>query len=431
MKNKFIKISFYFLTLLLMFSCSENDDYTGDTVLTVSSPTLAVSLGFPNAQTLIEQEISYDFTVTISEIQAVDVVVYLEQTEGTATVNEDFSMPQSVKIERGALSASGKITIHEDEIMEDTETVTIQIGAGNEANLSGVSGQTVSFEIANLTEGDLVVGMSWAASSLVTDNYGNEIAAYDLANLRLLLADSPYTRIYDKANGTANETYILSEAAPDMTYSFIADIHAAMSEIPVDLDITLTFDQVGVINGQTYSFSTALNTADFCPTVNYVMATVTKSGNSYSIAEVGEKNSLDLNDVIGTWSGQATWFDVYGYTSEVITSMDVNGDLLINGLAFQWFKGVEFWNEVIISNTPVKITFNDGCTDDFIIEEQPYIVSTWNGSPQPAYNLSGFGTLVKTATGFDMIVFPILHQSSSMIDGNNWGLQFVEVLTLD
>ena len=429
MKNILIKISFSILTFLLMFSCSEKDDYTGDSVLSVSSPTLAVSLGFPNAQTLIEQEISYDFTVTISEIQAVDVVVYLEQTEGTATVNEDFSMPQSVKIERGALSASGKITIHEDEIMEDTETVTIQIGAGNEANLSGVSGQTVSFEIANLTEGDLVVGMSWAASSSVTDNYGNEIAAYDLANLRLLLADFPFTRIYDKANGTANETYILSEAAPDITYSFIADVHAAMSEIPVDLDITLTFDQVGVINGQTHSFSTALNTTESCPTVNYVMATVTKSGNSYSIAEVGKKNSIDLNDVVGTWSGQASWFDIFGYTSEVITSMDVNGDLLINGLAFQWFKG--WWDEVIISNTPVKITFNDGCTDDFIIEEQPYIVSTWNGSPQPAYNLSGSGTLEKTATGFRMIVFPILHQSSSMIDGNNWGVQFVEVLTLD
>ena len=429
MKNILIKISFSILTFLLMFSCSEKDDYTGDSVLSVSSPTLAVSLGFPNAQTLIEQEISYDFTVTISEIQAVDVVVHLEQTEGTATVNEDFSMPKSVKIEKGALSASGKITIHEDEIMEDTETVTIQIGSGNEANLSGVSGQTVSFEIANLTEGDLVVGMSWAASSSVTDNYGNEIAAYDLANLRLLLADSPFTRIYDKANGTANETYILSEAAPDMTYSFIADVHAAMSEIPVDLDITLTFDQVGVINGQTHSFSTALNTTESCPTVNYVMATVTKSGNSYSIAEVGKKNSIDLNDVVGTWSGQASWFDIFGYTSEVITSMDVNGDLLINGLAFQWFKG--WWDEVIISNTPVKITFNDGCTDDFIIEEQPYIVSTWNGSPQPAYNLSGSGTLEKTATGFRMIVFPILHQSSSMIDGNNWGLQFVEVLTLD
>ena len=429
MKNILIKISFSILTFLLMFSCSEKDDYTGDSVLSVSSPTLAVSLGFPNAQTLIEQEISYDFTVTISEIQAVDVVVHLEQTEGTATVNEDFSMPQSVKIERGALSASGKITIHEDEIMEDTETVTIQIGSGNEANLSGVSGQTVSFEIANLTEGDLVVGMSWAASSSVTDNYGNEIAAYDLANLRLLLADFPFTRIYDKANGTANETYILSEAAPDITYSFIADVHAAMSEIPVDLDITLTFDQVGVINGQTHSFSTALNTTESCPTVNYVMATVTKSGNSYSIAEVGKKNSIDLNDVVGTWSGQASWFDIFGYTSEVITSMDVNGDLLINGLAFQWFKG--WWDEVIISNTPVKITFNDGCTDDFIIEEQPYIVSTWNGSPQPAYNLSGSGTLEKTATGFRMIVFPILHQSSSMIDGNNWGVQFVEVLTLD
>ena len=100
MKNKFIKTSFLFLTLLLMFSCAENDDYTGDSVLTVSSPALEVSLGFSESQTLVETEKSYDFTVSISETQAVDVVVYLEQTEGTATAGEDFSMPSSVTIKK-------------------------------------------------------------------------------------------------------------------------------------------------------------------------------------------------------------------------------------------------------------------------------------------------------------------------------------------
>ena len=262
MKNKFIKTSFLFLTLLLMFSCAENDDYTGDSVLTVSSPALEVSLGFSESQTLVETEKSYDFTVSISETQAVDVVVYLEQTEGTATAGEDFSMPSSVTIKKGSLSASDVITIHEDEIIEDTETVTIKIGAGNEANVSGVSSKTVSFNIANLTDGDLVVGMSWSPKSAATDNYGKEYGAYELADLRLLLTDVPYTQVFDSADGAADETYILAGDAPDGTYSFVADFFDAMSEIPMDLDITLTFDQVGKINGRTHSFSGALNTTD-------------------------------------------------------------------------------------------------------------------------------------------------------------------------
>ena len=185
MKNKFIKISFSFLALLLMLSCSDNDDYTNDSVVTATSPSLAVSLGFSNATTLIEQEASYSFSVSITEAQIADVIVYLEQTDGTATAGEDFSMPNSVTIKKGTLSASSEITIHADELPEDEETVTIQIGLGNESNVSGVAGETVTFNIANLTDGDLVVGMSWAASSAVTDNYGTEIDAYALADLRL------------------------------------------------------------------------------------------------------------------------------------------------------------------------------------------------------------------------------------------------------
>jgi hypothetical protein len=85
MKNKFIKISFSFLALLLMFSCESNDDYTGDSVVNATNPSLTVSLGFSNTETLIEKEASYDFTVSISEAQIADVIVNLVQTAGTAT----------------------------------------------------------------------------------------------------------------------------------------------------------------------------------------------------------------------------------------------------------------------------------------------------------------------------------------------------------
>lgn len=332
MKNILIKISFSILTFLLMFSCSEKDDYTGDSVLSVSSPTLAVSLGFPNAQTLIEQEISYDFTVTISEIQAVDVVVYLEQTEGTATAGEDFSMPSSITIKKGSLSASDVITIHEDDIIEDTETATIQIGAGNEANVSGVSSKTVSFNIENLTAGDLVVNMSWAPNSAATDNYGTEFGAYELADMRLLLTDSPYTTIFDSADGFEDETYTLAGNAPDGTYSFVADFYNAMQSIPMDMDITLTFYQVGKINGQTHSFTAALNTTDFCADLNFVMATVIKTGDSYAFEEVGEKSSFDSAVFVGDYTELFDSNINDFLTEDISVAAGNDGELIITGI---------------------------------------------------------------------------------------------------
>jgi hypothetical protein len=291
MKNKFIKTSFLFITLLLMFSCAENDDYTGDSVLSVSSPSLEVSLGFSESETLVEAEESYDFTVSISETQAVDVIVYLEQTEGTATAGEDFSMPSSVTIKKGSLSASDVITIHEDEIIEDTETATIKIGVGNEANVSGVSSKTVNFNIANLTEGDLVVGMSWEIATPTTDDTGAAIDAYDFADLRLSLTNVPYTQILQTADGAADETYTLGGGAPDGEYYLVADIFDAMEDVIRDLNITLTFNQVGIINNQTHTFSNGLSTEYTCANNYLIMAKVTKSGENYTLEEIAENSA--------------------------------------------------------------------------------------------------------------------------------------------
>jgi hypothetical protein len=384
MKNKFIKISFSFLALLLMLSCSDNDDYTNDSVVTATSPSLAVSLGFSNATTLIEQEASYSFSVSITEAQIADVIVYLEQTDGTATAGEDFSMPNSVTIKKGTLSASSEITIHADELPEDEETVTIQIGLGNESNVSGVAGETVTFNIANLTDGDLVVGMSWAASSAVTDNYGTEIDAYALADLRLLLTDSPYTTVFESADGASAETYVLSGTAPDITYSFVADFYAAMYEISADIDITLTFDQVGKINGQTHSFSSAFNTTDSCLGLNYVMANVTKDGNSYSFEEVGQKSSLDLKDYAGNWSVDTPYH--IGLQNDFTAEVTAEA-LFIDGIGQDFI--LNFWGETPTTSAPVEITLNaDGTVN---IARQYVYTADYNGDLYD-YEIEGSGT---------------------------------------
>lgn len=384
MKNKFLKISFSFLAFLLMFSCSENDDYTNDSVVNATSPNLAVSLGFTNATTLIEQEASYPFSVSITEAQIVDVVVKLKQTDGTATAGEDFSMPNSVTIKKGSLSASGEITIHADELPEDEETVTIQIGLGNESNVSEVTGETVTFNIANLTDGDLVVGMSWAASGTVTNNSGEEIDPYALADLRLLLTDSPYTQVFASADGATAETYVLAGAAPDDTYSFVADFYAAMYEIPADIDITLTFDQVGKINGQTHSFSNALNTTDSCPGLNYVMVSVTKSGNSYSFEEVGEKSSLDLENYAGNWSVKTPYHNGLqnDFTAEV-----TDDTLFIDGIGQAFI--LNFWGETPTTSAPVEITLNSDGTVS--IARQYVYTADYNGGLYD-YEIEGSGT---------------------------------------
>lgn len=423
MKNKFIKISFSFLTLLLMFSCAENDDYTNDSVLSVSSPALTVSLGFSNSQTIVEQEVSYDFTVSISETQSADVVVFLEQTDGTATAGEDFTMPSSLTIKKGTLSASDVISIHADELIEDTETVTIQIGSGNESNVSGVSNQTVSFEIANLTAGDLVVGMSWSASSTVTDNYGNQIDAYDLADLRLLLTDSPYTTVYESADGAGAETYVLSGNAPDAEYSFVADFYAAMTEIPADIDITLTFNQVGTINGQTHSFVAALNTADSCADLNYVMAKVTKTGNSYSFEEVGEKSAIDLNLYVGTWTGS----DMWGST-EVTTTLNADGKLEITGVGVTFMN--DGWGEIITEQMNVVMDVN-ASTGEFSISEQYYMTTTYKGDVQPVYNLLGTGTIDPCTKTMDL-VYDFIQAGTSYTDWlTQYGYVFHEINVLN
>jgi len=427
MKNIFIKITLVLSAFTLMLACSPEDDNTDDSTQSASSPNISVTYSFADTQTLVETDSEYPFTVTLSQPQIVDVLVYLS-TSGTATNGADYDVPASVRIPSGSTSASGVIAIHADDLVEDMETAVITIGTGNEANAT-VSNKTVTFNIQNLTTGDLAIGLDWETATKITDNYGNEIGAYDAADLRLLITDVPYTTILDGADGAVAELYHLSGAAPDGEYYVVADFYAA-TEIPVDLNLTLTFDQVGVINGQTHTFPAALNTTDACADLYSILAKVTKTGGTYTFEEVGEKSSVDFSPYVGTWSGEATWYAYFGYTSEVVTTLDANGDLWINGIAFQWFQG--WWGEVIVTNSPVKITSFDPCSGNFEIAEQFYITSTYNGAPQPEYGLSAEGYITEDNGVVSMVIYPTFHQGGGTFNGPEFGgIPFVETLTLD
>ena len=361
--------------LILTTACSNDDDATGASTMKATTPSLSVALDFDSSISIVEQEATYGFTVSISEPQIVDIRVNLTQIGGDATNGEDFSMPPNVTIVAGKTSVSDVIAIHADDIPEAVETAVIQIANGNEANVVSISKATATFTILNLVSGDLAASMSWAANGTVTDNGGNEIDPYDLADLRLLLTDVPYTTILDGADGAGAETYVLSQDAPEGEYYLVADFYAAMSEIPADLDLTLTFNQVGVIDGQTHKFSAALNTTDVCPDLHFIMAKVTKVGTgdstTYTFEEVGEKSSVDLTSYEGDWSVTKSFTTANGSSENPFTTSITGDKLFLDGIGQSFIA--TFWGEPVVSSVPVEIQLN---ADGTVVIPRQYIYTT-------------------------------------------------------
>lgn len=142
--------------------------------------------------------------------------------------------------------------------------------------------------------------------------------------------------------------------------------------------------------------------------------------------EMFRKCPIVLEELVGTWSGDGSWSAYFGYPSEIVTTM-VDGELYMNGLAFGWFQG--WWGEVIVTNEPVKVDV-DLETGEITIAEQFYVTSTWNGDPQPSYNLKATGSILN-ACEKTMEIFPVFVQDGSDIDGTAWGIPFVETVQLD
>ena len=162
MKNNIYKIALVLSAFLLTIACN-TDDATGYSTLDIPSPDLNVALDFPASQSFVETDGTYGFTVTLSEAQVVNVVVYLSAS-GTATEHEDFDYPHSLVIPAGSTSVSDAITIYRDTDLEDTEQLTIKIGTGFESNVN-TNSQTVSFTLQDY------VFCSWILET--SDTYGD------------------------------------------------------------------------------------------------------------------------------------------------------------------------------------------------------------------------------------------------------------------
>ena len=121
------------------------------------------------------------------------------------------------------------------------------------------------------------------------------------------------------ADNASAKTFILSSATADSEYYLAANFYAAMSSIPKDLEITITFDQVDTINVDRYSFPAALNTAFVCEPTYNVFAKVIKTGDTYTTEELGRRNFVAL---------QIAWTHGTDEIDAFVTEVDCAGTLI-------------------------------------------------------------------------------------------------------
>lgn len=375
------------LTIGFFIVSCDQEDVTGLSTLVPASPTLSVSTEVSSAS-LIEDNSVYTFTATLSTPQLVDVKLFVSQIGGDATAGSDYTVDGSLTISAGATSASGEIKILSDDLIEATETVQIQIGDNATSN-AAMTPATMDFTILNYADGDLVVDMGWAMST-TTDDAGNAISATDFADLRLLISTSPNNSdLIGGADGGSFETYVLTADTPDGDYYVVADFYDASRDIIRDLDLNLTFNQAGVINGDNYSYPAAISNLGICDLNFYVMTKITKSGSSYTFEDVSTQ-SYEFS-VYSPWDygfdSVDAWSPAEGYSSHIETKEICDG-FFIQGLNAEWM--LNSWGEEIQPGA-AEVFASLASDGTFTINSQSVFTTKYDGSLYP-YTITGSGT---------------------------------------
>lgn len=323
-------------------SC-DDDDRTGESLIQPTSPSISINLP-PTVPPLMEQDTSFTIEIILSEAQAVDVAVFLQQVGGDMTSGEDYTMPDRVMIPKGETSATADIAILPDEVAEETETLEIQIGSERTANAS-IEPVNFSLTITNATVDQLDLALSWTTS--IFDLGGGEVDPTDAADLIFTIRNISGIGEDIVVDGAGFEEATLGADLPDGQYTLIATVYsvADVGDLGSDFDIGLVLDlhQIGKID-QSVEFPAVLNSGDAeCPGYSFTLGTLTKTGDSYSFEETGE---LDLGycGLVGTYSVAETGKDDYE-TSFSVDEYDpftlVNGNFWDEGLEIAYVLDTE------------------------------------------------------------------------------------------
>lgn len=390
-------LKYGFLALMLIFvnSC-EKDDFTGDSNMKPTNPTITVT-GIPGGVvTLTETDTTFTFGVSMDPAQTVDVSLYIKQTGGDATADEDFKIENvnsRVFIPANTKTGTVSISILSDDEIEAEETLKIQIGDERTANASFTPVE-VDFTIQNYTSSVLDVDMSWETDE--ADVIGLGLDPDEVVDLRMLVIDKAADTIVTIEDGSSFETYSSMHTLPDGDYLIAADIYSTIDagdfSEEITLDITLELNQDGIKNHETMDFPGVMTNLFSCSSYRTYLATINKAGSTYTMTKsVSYLWAGSPSDLVGEWSGDDTEYD-----SRVVTYLE-NDTLKIDSLGFDWME--DFWGETVLVHKSAYLLFDNSKGGALIIPEQYYYTTEYGGDPY-VYNVSGtasFNTCVSPA----------------------------------
>lgn len=270
--NKLSGMLVLFALSISIFSCVEDDQATGHSTISPTSPTATVN--GVSSLTIVEQDSTIAYTITLSEPQVVNVSFDVSLADGaTATEGSDFTFDHSLTIPAGYTSAVGEIKLLDDGDVEEDESFTLNFSTTGNTNFDAPS---YTFTMTNVDEpylsNTLDFTVDWGTDITLMDTTdmfdtnGDPLVLTGIANLcshvdlDVFVFDGAGNDmgIYDAATGDCPEhlSIALGQLA-DGTYSLylnnyingVRPDNGTVYEFPT----TISFERVGAFSGSAMS----------------------------------------------------------------------------------------------------------------------------------------------------------------------------------
>ncbi len=412
-KNIFKYVALSTALMLLITSC-DDDDFTGDSTVKPSSPTVSVTGGGSHSSNEAA-ETKYEFVVSLSEAQVADVIVYVSVTGGTAVADVNYKLSSSkVVIPALATSAGFNVQILSDPLPNETLTLEIQIGDERTNNVT-ITPVMSDFTIENFGDDDLALDLSWSTEP-VFDASGSEIDATDVADMIFTMVDAGGITV-DESDGGSFESLVLAGDATDGDYFLRASFYGVLDAGDLgggyDVSLQLDYNQIGTQLGG-FPYPTAMNIATNCVGADYVtMVKVTKVGTSYTIEDVNENTfSADVPETIIPGSYTELNDDGNPQTATVtMSAVDVDGKFTITNFAYSsgwWCGHPDATLDLVVVGLDVYFPGLEGEGETQLVGNLPNLCGVYGeatvtlddlGSWNPCTGVITFGMTTRVAAG--------------------------------
>ena len=253
---------------------ADNDEADG-TIEDDDEMTAAVAADAPT----VDEDASATFTVTLTGGTSTDEVVVDYSLVGSATENDDYTAP-SGKLTIGASDTSGQIAIKtlEDDVLDQNETLKVQLDSATSAGSVEVSTTTAETRIIDSSEVKVTVKATViveddpntpedeSQDSSVVEEGGTASFAVELSGAVGVEVLVPYTTVDGSALAGADKDYTANSAtltfAPSDTSKTVEIVTRddGLSEVAETFEVRLTATPTSLPDGVTVTTASATGT---------------------------------------------------------------------------------------------------------------------------------------------------------------------------